>query len=93
MENQHTSVVTEREHKITAQIIFFKNEIQKLSHQELIKLKADVEKLCLEFDPYSPSDRSDFSQHLIDDLGLENCLDNPFTFTNAILQILDDIEN
>jgi hypothetical protein len=49
--------------------------------------------LCHSYDPYSGTELSDEEKNIIDELELNHHLDDPFHFTNLLLQMMDKVEN
>lgn len=70
--------------------IFF--TFEKSSMDELVNITEQLNTLCLEFNPYTSTVDSDVLK-IIKELKLESFLDNPFTFTNVLLQLLDKTEH
>ncbi len=59
--------------------------------KELKNTKQKLDFLCLHFDPFH-SEPSEEIKQLIQEFELENYLDDPFSFTNQVLQLLDEAE-
>ncbi|MEX0798246.1 MAG: hypothetical protein WD025_02310 [Bacteriovoracaceae bacterium] len=70
----------------------FKARISKYGRKELDLVNKKLNFLCLEFDPYNDLERSQEEQNIIDEYELNDSLNNPFNFTNIILQMLDALE-
>lgn len=92
MENQHTAVVSENTQNVFSQTINFKFETENLSKKELQTAFAQLNFLCLNYDPYQPENMTSELKEIINKFNLESTLSNPFDFTNSVLQYLDSIE-
>jgi hypothetical protein len=75
----------------------FISETHEMSTEALQAARAELNQICLEFDPYMPNHISDEIKSLIEKYNLSEMLGNPFTFTNNLLRILtateDEIKN
>ena len=92
MENTSKMGQTGQKASTQENVPFFKINIQKLTKKELDLLEKKANYLCLNFDPYDMN-MSDEIKEIIKEFELEQACQNPFTFTNTVLQILDLIEN
>lgn len=70
----------------------FKNEIQKLSLKSLNLTAKKLNFLALELDPYDSMERPIEVENILTEYKLHDFLNNPFTFTNIVLQLLDTVE-
>lgn len=70
----------------------FKNEVDNLNLPTIELVKKKLNFLCLEFDPYNLNDEDQTLTTLIEEFELRDFLENPFTFTNIVLQLLDIVE-
>lgn len=70
----------------------FKNEIQDISIQKLHGVMNKLKFICHEVDPYDAHDISSESKLILDEFGLNDYLENPFSFTNILLKIMDFAE-
>lgn len=69
----------------------FETQVLALSDDELTDLAEKLNKLGIQFDPFSGKLTKE-DQELISSLQLELFLDDPFQFTNIVLKRLDEIE-
>ncbi|MEE2671816.1 MAG: hypothetical protein VYA54_08900 [Bdellovibrionota bacterium] len=70
----------------------FIDEMKSLSKADLQVTLNELNKICLDFDPYQPHEISDDVKVLIAKFKLDEMLGNPFTFTNNLLKILTAVE-
>jgi hypothetical protein len=70
----------------------FGYDLENMLLSELEVLIKDLNYLCLEFDPFNPQ-FTEKTKRLIQRFNLEDALENPFTFSNSILRVLDRVEN
>lgn len=71
----------------------FEKKASKLGKSGLEKLIKKINFLCLSYNPYENLDLTSEESSIIEELNLSDYLDNPFNFTNYLLQMLDIVEN
>lgn len=77
VENYQTIVT---QFKVEKDIVLLKNAGKKLSY------------LAINFDPYNPHFNTEID-NIMDEFQLRTFIDNPFHFTNRLLQLLDILDN
>lgn len=70
----------------------FKTEVSSLNLPTIELLQKKLNFLCLEFDPYSFDLEDQTVATILNEFELQDFLDNPFIFTNIVLQLLDITE-
>ena len=65
--------------------------LEQLTDRQLGSAINDLKFICINFDPYN-SNLTPKMKKIIKKFELENDLDNPFDFTNKVLQLLDRAE-
>lgn len=70
----------------------FKNEIKKLSLKSLNLVQTKLNFLCHNYDPYDNLNITNEIENIINEYGLKEYTQNPFMFTNFLLQLLDHLE-
>jgi hypothetical protein len=74
-------------------ICTFETSIEKMGKEGLEKLTKKLNTLCQSYNPYDNLELSQIEQNIISELNLEHHLDDPFHFTNLVLQMMDKVEN
>ncbi len=72
--------------------LFFKSELKNMSLHQLKNTHKELNYLCLELDPYNLDFISIELENILNKFQLTSTLSNPFTFTNIILQMLNQVE-
>lgn len=70
----------------------FEKKVSKLGKKNLENLMKKLNFLCLNFNPYDNQDKPTEVDTIIQELNLSDSLQNPFNFTNALLQMIDIVE-
>lgn len=73
-------------------ILLFINELRIRSLKSLSLIQKKLNFLCLEFDPYSQADMPQEVESILNEFNLMEYIENPFEFTNIILQMLNHTE-
>lgn len=71
----------------------FKDELSKKSLDGLTTILKKLNYLCLNFDPYNNLHLRQEEENILNEFELKEYLNNPFHFTNIILQMLDKTES
>lgn len=88
MENLHQNSIEQKSEIINEIITDFSKKSLKSLKLEQTKLNY----LCINFDPYDNLDMPTEIENIINEYKLNSFLNNPFEFTNVLLQILDKLE-
>lgn len=90
---KHNNEVTRSDQSQRAELIEnFKVDIAKKSIAGLKVLSKKLNFLCLELDPYNNLDLSTEEENILAEFGIREFLNNPFEFTNIVLQLMDQVE-
>jgi hypothetical protein len=89
MEKQLFEISLENSENLVAD---FKNEIKKLGLKSLDLIQTKLNYLCHNYDPYDNLDIPNEVENIINEYGLKEYTQNPFMFTNYLLQLLDNLE-
>jgi hypothetical protein len=67
-------------------------DFSKLKKDDLDILEKKFSYLALNFDPYQNESQDPIVNKLIEEFQLDKFTDNPFTFTNKLLKLLDETQ-
>ncbi len=63
-----------------------------MSYEQLSMVHKKLNYLCLNFDPFVIAEPSAEEENIIEEFNLGTLLNDPFRYTNTILQMLNTIE-
>lgn len=87
--HQHNKLIQERLEFISN----FETTIESMGKEGLEKLTKKLNILCHSYNPYDNLDLTQVEKNIIEELNLEHHLEDPFHFTNLVLQMMDKVEN
>ncbi len=67
-------------------------DFSNLNKDDLEILEKKFSYLALNFDPYQSSSQDEIVNQLLEEFQLNEYTDNPFTFTNKLLKLLDETQ-
>ena len=70
----------------------FNLKIESLNLEKLQLIQKKLNFLCHDYDPYTPDEKSQEAINVMNEFYLDGYIDNPFLFTNYLLQLLDNLE-
>lgn len=73
-------------------VIEMVKKFENSTKEELFTVMEELQKICLEFDPYQPQKISQELKASLKKYRLDEMTENPFTFTNNLLRILTSVE-
>jgi hypothetical protein len=82
----------EKEHLSNTFALAQLEDLSTCSLDELKLIQSKMNFLCEAYDPFTSTEDAEVKA-VIEQLNLQNLLDNPFSFTNKLLQLLDQLDN
>ena len=70
----------------------FNSEMQLMSYEQLSMVLKKLNYLCLNFDPFIVAEPTAEEENIIEEFYLSPLLNDPFRYTNTILQMLNTVE-